>query len=457
MQSSMFSATQDTDSDTDSSGTGTQSDSDSDLASNPSLTSDSDSEQDPGSDSDSDSASASDSGSEQDSGSDSDSDSGSEQDSGSDSASAPASASVPALESNLDTGAMQSATGGERAELIERVLAGSGTMTRPTAEALETSVLRDILSQQAEKLQRMLTPALFGTEDMEDPSSTGVSTEENIRELEKLGYNTVFQSHFYTPDAETGGRVISEVEQDVDLLLELENKMEQEQEECKVDEEEFLGMVMDIKDLKDQEERTLFENIVQQCQAGSCIRFVTLSGESVSNKIDSITTPPLRDTSTPPGDDKEKNTISDAERLGIEVLSSDSNNGSMDMSALLQISALLPKVMSASEKKAEFIPVHLMRIFYLMEKLRPEIQTDTNDAKSEAIGKETVLAINRYRRYIKELIKDSVDEQQHKYMNQLKLSTRTLVRLSMNFGTNVDDPETTMPILWYFKSLFYPS
>ena len=128
----------------------------------------------------------------------------------------------------------------ERQVLVEKVLAGSATMTRETAARLDIDVLKTMLADQAERLQQMRSPVISRFV-YEGDMYGRADAQKDINKIERLQYDEAFRDKFFTPDVQTDGRVISEVEQDIE---ELRQEIEEEKDECKIDENTILSAIM---------------------------------------------------------------------------------------------------------------------------------------------------------------------------------------------------------------------
>ena len=283
----------------------------------------------------------------------------------------------------------------ERQVLVEKVLAGSATMTRETAARLDIDVLKTMLADQAERLQQMRSPVISRFV-YEGDMYGRADAQKDINKIERLQYDEAFRDKFFTPDVQTDGRVISEVEQDIE---ELRQEIEEEKDECKIDENTILSAIM-------TETETGWATTIQTVATELKVRF------------------PVKDAT------------SAQEIYGITAYPEESKDiGKYLVLLHKEINDLLNPTKSMKDTTPQAVRryIYLVTILYMVLNNK-----EFKEKTTEAFFMQNVLLANTYRRHVNDLLrKDNTKPQL--LVQAMQLGTVAIANLAVLYKTKQDN------------------
>lgn len=304
----------------------------------------------------------------------------------------------------------------ERQVLVEKVLAGSATMTRETAARLDIDVLKTMLADQAERLQQMRSPVISRFV-YEGDMYGRADAQKDINKIERLQYDEAFRDKFFTPDVQTDGRVISEVEQDIE---ELRQEIEEEKDECKIDENTILSAIM-------TETETGWATTIQTVATELKVRF------------------PVKDAT------------SAQEIYGITAYPEESKDiGKYLVLLHKEINDLLNPTKSMKDTTPQAVRryIYLVTILYMVLNNK-----EFKEKTTEAFFMQNVLLANTYRRHVNDLLrKDNTKPQL--LVQAMQLGTVAIANLAVLYKTKqaeqaAKDPKVLMPTATNWLATFY--
>lgn len=296
--------------------------------------------------------------------------------------------------------------------MIEKVLAGSATMTRETAARLDIDVLKTMLADQAERLQQMRSPVISRFV-YEGDMYARADAQKDINKIERLQYDEAFRDKFFTPDVQTDGRVISEVEQDIE---ELRQEIEEEKDECKIDENSILSAIM-------TETETGWATTIETVATELKVKFPVKKAKS-AQEIYGIKAPPA-----------------ESENIGkyLVLLHEEIND-------LLNPTKSM-KDISQAVRRYIYLVTNLYVVLNQIKKVK--------EKTTEALFMQNVLLANTYRRHVNDLLRKD-DTKPQLLVQAMQLGTVAIANLAVLYKTKqAKQAEVPVPTATDWLKTFY--